>query len=149
MSVRTQQADARRRAREARSKQDRARVARAKRLEDLAVTVLTSIDAAAAHEQRAGEALRAMVEQEGLTLREAVSWCGDEMSVHTAVRLKRLIAAESSEPASATTGRSGGREEGRGEGVADGQDGSTRATPTDGGSSVASPATSVSPAASE
>lgn len=99
MSVKTQRQDARRRAREARSEQERSRKAREKRLEDLAVTVLTSMDAVAEHERRAGEALRTMVEVEGLSLREAVSWCGDEVSVRTAARFKRLVTGESSEPA--------------------------------------------------
>ena len=100
MSVKTQRQDARRRAREARSEQERARKAREQRLEDLAVTVLTSMDAVVEHERRAGEALRTMVEEEGLSLREAVSWCGDEVSVRTAARFKRLVTGESGgEPA--------------------------------------------------
>ena len=94
MSVKTQRQDARRRAREARTEQERARKAREKRLEDLAVTVLTSVDAVAEHERRAGEALRVMVEDEGLNLREAVAWCGNEVSVGTAARFKRLVAGD-------------------------------------------------------
>ena len=97
MSVKTQRQDARRRAREARSERERARKAREKRVEDLAVTVLTSMDAVAERERLAGEALRVMVEDEGLSLREAVSWCGDEVSVRTAARFKRLVADETGE----------------------------------------------------
>ncbi len=74
MDVKTQRQDARRRAREARSEQERARKAREKRLEDLAVRVLVAVDAIADQERRAGGALRVMVEDEGLSLHEAVSW---------------------------------------------------------------------------
>ncbi len=88
MDAKTQRQDARRRAREARTEQDRARKAREKRLEDLAVKVLVAVDAIADQERRAGEALRVMVEEEGLSLREAVGWCGDEVSVRTAARFK-------------------------------------------------------------
>lgn len=99
MSVKTQRQDARRRAREARSAPERARKAREKRLEDLAVTVLTSVDAIADHERLAGEALRVMVEEEGLSLREAASWCGDEVSVRTAARFRRLSESSSGDEA--------------------------------------------------
>ena len=34
-----------------------------------------------------------MTEEEGLSLREAVSWCGD-LTLQTAMRLKRLATAE-------------------------------------------------------
>lgn len=95
MDVRTQRQDARRRAREARSEPDKARKARDKRLEDLAVKVLVAMDTVAEQERRAGEALRVMVEEEGLSLREAVGWCGDEVSVHTAARFKRLVSDRS------------------------------------------------------
>ena len=70
------------------------RAAREKRLEDLAVQVLTAVgerDAAIAEaERRAGVALAAMTEAEGLTLREAAEWCGEQISVHEATRLRRL-----------------------------------------------------------
>lgn len=95
MDAKTQRQDARRRAREARTEQDKARKAREKRLEDLAVKVLVAVDAVAEQERRAGEALRVMVEEEGLTLREAAGWCGDEVSVRTAARFKRLVSERS------------------------------------------------------
>lgn len=67
---------------------------RAKRLEDLAVQVMTAVgerDAAvAAAEKRAGAALREMTTVEGVTLREAVEWCGDQIGVREATRLRRL-----------------------------------------------------------
>jgi|tagenome__1003787_1003787.scaffolds.fasta_scaffold19820601_2 hypothetical protein len=70
------------------------RVERDRRLEALAVAVLTAMgerDAAIGEaDRRAGEALAAMTEDEGLTLREAVDWCGDQVTVHEAMRLRRL-----------------------------------------------------------
>lgn len=67
---------------------------RAKRLEDLAVQVMTAVgerDAAVAEaEKRAGAALREMTTVEGVTLREAVEWCGDQIGVREATRLRRL-----------------------------------------------------------
>lgn len=102
MDAKTQRQDARRRAREARTEQDKARKAREKRLEDLAVKVLVAVDAVAEQERRAGEALRVMVEEEGLSLREAVGWCGDEVSVRTAARFKRLVSDRSNDTEDAT-----------------------------------------------
>ena len=67
MDAKRQRQDARRRAREARSVHEQARRAREKRLEDLAVTVLVAVAAVAEQERRAGEALRVMVEVEGLS----------------------------------------------------------------------------------
>jgi len=87
--------EARRAALEAQSKRRRGRVEREKRLEDLAVGVLVAVrerDAAVADaECRAGQALREMTEDEGLTVREAVEWCGDEITTREATRLRRLV----------------------------------------------------------
>jgi hypothetical protein len=44
----------------------------------------------AACERRAGEALRTMTDQEGLTMREAISWCGPNLTVREAARLRGL-----------------------------------------------------------
>jgi hypothetical protein len=86
--------EARRAALDAQSKRRRDRAAREKRLEDLAVRVLVAVrerDAAVADaERRAGEALRVMTEAEGLSVREAVEWCGDEITTREATRLRRL-----------------------------------------------------------
>src|SRR5450759_4048836 len=91
--------EARRAALDAQSKRRRGRAAREKRLEDLAVRVLVAVgdgDAAVVDaERRAGEALREMTEDEGLSVREAVEWCGDEITTREATRLRRL--AEDSE----------------------------------------------------
>jgi hypothetical protein len=87
--------EARRAALDAQSKRRRERAEREKRLEDLVVRVLVAIrerDAAVADaERRAGEALREMTEDEGLSVREAVEWCGDEITTREATRLRRLL----------------------------------------------------------
>lgn len=65
----------------------------AKRLEDLAVEVMTAVGernaAVAIAEHRAGNALSAMTTVEGLTLREAVEWCGDHIDLREAARLRQ------------------------------------------------------------
>jgi hypothetical protein len=60
----------------------------------LAVAVLTALgerngtvqDA----ERRAGEALRTMTDDEGLSVREAVEWCGNGLTLREITRLRRL-----------------------------------------------------------
>jgi hypothetical protein len=95
MSQQTMRQKARRDARSVTSKRRAALLERAKRLEDLAVQVMTAVgerDAAVAEaEQRAGNALREMTTVEGVTLREAVEWCGDQIGVREATRLRRLV----------------------------------------------------------
>jgi len=91
--------EARRAALDANSKPRRERAEREKRLEDLAVRVLVAVrerDAAVADaERRAVQALCEMLEEQGLSVREAVEWCGDELTTREATRLRRL--AEDSE----------------------------------------------------
>ena len=41
-------------------------------------------------ERRAGQALRTMTDEEGLSLREAVDWCGSGVTVREITRLLRL-----------------------------------------------------------
>ena len=86
--------EARRAALDAQSRRRRERAAREKRLEDLVVRVLVAVrerDAAVADaDRRAGEALREMTKDEGLSVREAVEWCGDEITTREAARLQRL-----------------------------------------------------------
>ena len=64
------------------------------RLERLAVAVLTALgerDAAVrGAERRAAAALQAMTDDEGLSLREAVDWCGSGITVREITRLLRL-----------------------------------------------------------
>ena len=86
--------EARRAALDAQSKRRRERAEREKRLECLAVRVLVAIrerDAAVVEaDRRAGKALREMTEDEGLSVREAVEWCGGEITLREATRLRRL-----------------------------------------------------------
>ena len=87
--------EARRAAMDAQSKRRRDRAEREKRLEYLAVRVLVAIrerEAAVVEaDRRAGQALREMTEDEGLSVREAVQWCGDEITTREATRLRRLV----------------------------------------------------------
>ena len=71
------------------------RADRARRLETIAVAVLIALgerDAAVRDvERRAGEALQAMTIDEGLSLREAVEWCGSgALTVREVTRLRQL-----------------------------------------------------------
>ena len=70
------------------------RADRERRLEALAVAVLTALGERDAlvrdAERRAGEALQTMTDQEGLSLREAVDWCGSAVTVREVTRLRRL-----------------------------------------------------------
>ena len=111
MSQQTMRQKARRDARSVTSKRRAALWERARRLEDLAVQVLTALgerDAAVAKaEERAGAALREMTKVEGVTLRAAVEWCGDQIGVREATRLRRL----------AENGHEGGHEGGHEDGA--------------------------------
>src|SRR5215207_11272806 len=75
-----------------------ARAQRERRLDNLTVELHVALgerDAAvAAIERRAGQALHAMTSDEGLTLREAVDWCGAGLTLREASRLRRMAAAE-------------------------------------------------------
>jgi hypothetical protein len=86
--------EARRTALDVQSKKRRERAEREKRLEGLALRVLVAVgerDAAVARaDRRAGQALREMIEDEGLSVHEAVEWCGDEITTREATRLRRL-----------------------------------------------------------
>ena len=70
------------------------RADRDRRLESLAVAVLTALgerDAAVRDaERRAGEALRAMIDTEGISVREAVDWCGIGLTARDVTRLRHL-----------------------------------------------------------
>jgi hypothetical protein len=96
MSQQTIKQRARRQALDVAARRRREHAEREKRLRDLVVQVLTAVGerdvAVAATEKRAGAALRQMTEVEGLTLREAVQWCGEEISVREATRLRHLTA---------------------------------------------------------
>jgi hypothetical protein len=70
------------------------RADRERRLEALAVAVLTALGERDAlvrdAELRAGQALRTMTDYEGLSVREAVDWCGSGVTVREITRLLRL-----------------------------------------------------------
>ncbi|WP_248582739.1 hypothetical protein [Nocardioides sp. InS609-2] len=105
MSQQTIKQRARRAARGMAERRRRERAERERGIEDLAVQVMTAIgerDAAVAEaERRAGGALWEMTEVAGLSLSEAVAWCGEQISVREATRLRRLVdrAAKDVEPA--------------------------------------------------
>ena len=86
---------ARRAALEAQAVQVAARHARERRASALAVAVSVALadrDAAVARcEQAAGRALVDLL-REGFTLREAVAWCGGQLTVREAARLRDLAA---------------------------------------------------------
>jgi hypothetical protein len=85
---------ARRSALDAQATRRKERVDRERRLEALAVAVLTALGERDAlvrdAERRAGQALRTMTEDEGLSVRDAVDWCGSGVTVREITRLLRL-----------------------------------------------------------
>ncbi|WP_162801916.1 hypothetical protein [Ornithinimicrobium murale] len=91
---------ARRRVREAQAQALSDRRARERRWSDLGVAVVVALaerdQAVLAHERAAGEALRELTEDEGVTLREAVTWCGEGLSVREAGRLRGLSCGDDS-----------------------------------------------------
>jgi hypothetical protein len=111
MSQQTIKQQARRMARETAVKRRKEREERERRVIDLAERVMVAIgerDASVAEtEKRAGEALRELTEREGLSLGEAVEWCGETITVRDATRLRK----RASEPqADAARERGGGRD---------------------------------------
>ena len=97
MSQQTIKQQARRTAREMAAKRRNAREERERRVIDLAEQVMVAIgerDAAVTQtEKRAGEALRDLTRREGLSMSEAVEWCGEAVTVREATRLRRLASA--------------------------------------------------------
>ena len=91
-------AEARKAARDAQSKKRAAARSREKRIEDLAVTVMVAVaerdQVVEQTERRAGEALQELTEIEGLSLREAVEWCGEALDEREATRLRRIVQVE-------------------------------------------------------
>jgi hypothetical protein len=94
MSQQTIRQQARRTAREMAAKRRRERAKRERRLIDLAEQVMVALgerDAAVTEtEKRAGIALRELTHVEGLSLSEAITWCGQTMTAREAARLRRL-----------------------------------------------------------
>jgi hypothetical protein len=94
MSQQSVRQAARRSALDAQAARRKERADRERRLEALAVVVLTALGerdgAVKDAEKRAGEALRAMSEDEGLSVREVLEWCGTGITVREVTRLRRL-----------------------------------------------------------
>ena len=112
MSQQAIKQQARRKAREMAVKRRNAREEWERRVIDLAERVMVAIgerDAAVTKtEKRAGEALRELTQREGLSLGEAVEWCGETVTVREATRLRRLA----SEPQADADRDQGGERDG-------------------------------------
>jgi hypothetical protein len=95
MSQQSVRRAARRSALDAQAVLRKERADRERRLEALAVAGLTAIgerdslvrDA----ERRAAQALRLMTDQEGLSIRDVVEWCGGAITRQEATRLRQLV----------------------------------------------------------
>ena len=95
MSQQSVRQAARRSALDAQAVLRKQRADRERRLEGLAVTVLTALGerdgAVRDSERRAGQPLQTMTEDEGLSVREAVEWCGSGcLTVREVSRLRQL-----------------------------------------------------------
>jgi hypothetical protein len=95
MSQQSMRQAARRSALDAQAALRKERADRERRREALAVAVLTALGERDAlvrdAERRAGQALRTITEDEGLSLREAVEWCGSgALTVREVTRLRQL-----------------------------------------------------------
>jgi hypothetical protein len=89
------------------------RADRERRLGALAVAVLTALGERDAlvqdAERRASQALRTMTDDEGLSLREAVDWCGSAVTVREITRLLRLHSDHNAGGRDGYVGRAPGR----------------------------------------
>src|SRR5215212_6755693 len=95
MSQQSVRQEARRSALDAQAARRKERADRERRLEALAVAVLTALGerdgAVRDAERRAGQALQRMTEDEGLSVREAVERCGSGVTVREVNRLRRVV----------------------------------------------------------
>jgi hypothetical protein len=95
MSQQTIRQQARRTAREMAERRRRERLNREARTIALAEQVMVAIgerDAAvAAAEKRAGTALHQLTDAEGLSLKDAIEWCGKTLTAREATRLMRMV----------------------------------------------------------
>lgn len=98
MGQQTIRQQARRTAREMAERRRRERLDREARTMALAEQVMVAIgerDAAVAvAEKRAGAALRQLTNADGLSLKEAVEWCGETLTAREAMRLRWLVAQD-------------------------------------------------------
>lgn len=83
----------------AQTKRKKEAEAQDRRRRDLAVKVMVGLKERDASELEAARALRRLVQDEKLTMKEAIQWCGGELTVSQGARLKAL-AAEAAEAAS-------------------------------------------------
>ena len=94
MSQQSMRQAARRSALDAQAVLRRQRADRERRLEGLAVAVMTALGerdrAVRDAERRAGQALRMMTDDEGVSVRGVVEWCGSGVTVREITRLRRL-----------------------------------------------------------
>ena len=94
MSQHSMRQAARRSALDAQAVLRKERADRERRLEGLAIAVLTALGERDAlvrdAERRAGQALLTMTDEEGLSLREAADWCGSAVTVREMTRYHRL-----------------------------------------------------------
>ena len=94
MSQQSMRQAARRSALDAQAVLRKERADRERRLEGLAVAVLTALGerdrAVRDAEGRAAQALRTMTDDEGLSVRAVVEWCGSGVTVREITRLRRL-----------------------------------------------------------
>ena len=94
MSQQSVRQAARRSALDAQAVLRKERADRERRLEGLAVAVLTALGERDAPvrdaEGRAAQALRTMTDDEGLSVREVIEWCGSGVTVREITRLRRL-----------------------------------------------------------
>jgi hypothetical protein len=102
MGTRTVRQAARLAASQVPAKYRRERIERDRRLERLAVKVLTELGERAAMitatEQRAGTALQAMIIDEHPTVSEAMQWCAGTISHREAARLRQLAGRAQDRP---------------------------------------------------
>ena len=94
MGERSERQSARRAALDAQAGQRRERQERDRRIDALAVEVLVALGERDAAERRAGELLQIMVDREQLSLRQAVAWLGDPITVRSATRLVELAQSD-------------------------------------------------------
>jgi hypothetical protein len=103
-------AEARKAARDAQTKQREAARARERRVLDLATTVIAAMDerdlVVERTELRAGEALRELVDVEGLSVRETLEACGRRLDEREATRLRRVVRIEEKQAVAVSAGPS-------------------------------------------
>lgn len=105
--------EARRKALEAQAKMKEERKKKERRLSGLGVDLMTVVEERDATVMRcdakAGATLRKMTDDEGLSLREALAWCGPDLSRAEAIRLRKIGADDDGEDSGDEDG--GGRGE--------------------------------------